>query len=438
MNTPPDVSVSYGGDDQGTTSQIIANGIAGSNHQNQASFRQAALASFETGGSVYDACAAWDNNGNLTISTRTDSGSWTTYTYDGTGGLPTIGPVTADAHNVANLGFDPDGYLHIVYDQHNNALNYRVSSNEITTFDGTLSAETTMLGTNETSVTYPTLFNNPAGTLYFMFRDGVVGNGDLYFYEYDEGATSWGAATGTGANGILIDGKNSSPNESPYWMIAPKFDSDFGSGGFMHLIWVWRDGGGIATNHDLCYVKWDGTNWKQFDGTAQTVVITEENADVIVSIAQGTDLMNQSNFDVDSSGNPHIAYLKDDIHGNMSLFHSYYDGDSWETIQLSYTPVVSGDLFGISRPDIAFDRSTGTAYIFYRDENLSETGLQVLVSTTFTDWIRYRIYGSDVGRWEPTYDRRRWEQDTEIYMPIAEWFTSGASQWPVTLLEWIP
>jgi hypothetical protein len=303
---------------------------------------------------------------------------------------------------------------------HAEALKYAKSNAAIDTWTGTLTTGLSMLGTNESSATYPTFINDPAGNLYFIFRDGVSGNGDLYLYKYTHGTTTWSAAAGTTA-GKVINGKTSSVN--PYWD-HPCFDSDFGSGGYLHLSWHWRsEASGPGENHDCCYVKWDGTNWVKADGSSQTIPITEANAEVVDDVAPNVGLTSFNSLYSDSAGNPHIVYPKTNT--NRYLYHAYHNGTNWTITQITNTLNLSlGDNstcdIGLT-PAIAIDRDSNTVYVIYRDL-FEGGGIWLLKSTNFTTWTKKRIYPYPVGWWSPKFDYVEFERSGNLYIPIEEYF----------------
>ena len=393
----------------------VANDGRVAEFENQQPYRKEALTQVNLSGTVYEAITYWNNNGNLVIGKREQGGAWTLYTMDGTGGRPTISlSGAADNHDTAVIGLDPNGFIHVAYDHHVDALNYRTSDAAIDTWTGGMTAEKSMLGTNEAGVTYPTFFNDPIGTLYFMFRDGSAGNGDLFFYEYDESGTSWSAATGTGTGGKLIDGKTDS--FSPYWSQPPAFDDDFGSGGYMHLAWVWRDGSG--DNHDVAYVKWDGTSWEQADGTSQTVPIREGNDDAAVTIATTENLSAWPSIDADSSGNPHITYREDDASNLVQFYHVWHNGTSWQTP----TVVTSNTEFDTSwvtgfLPQIAVRRSDDAVFILYFGMG-DGMGIHYQMSTDYSTWSGGDILAVQTGAWHVNYNRQRWVADTTLQFAI--------------------
>ena len=74
-----------------------------------------------------------------------------------------------DAHNSISIMVDGDGYLHIAWDHHNNALRYAKS---ISPGSLILSEKITMINKNEESVSYTEFFKLSNTKLLFFYRDG--------------------------------------------------------------------------------------------------------------------------------------------------------------------------------------------------------------------------------------------------------------------------
>lgn len=388
----------------------------GTTRVNPGSIRWNAISSVTITGTTYQATCFWDNNGKLVIGKRVLDGAWTLYTQS------SISISQVDNHNSCTLGIDPNGFIHICYDMHHVALNYAKSNAAIPTWTGTVSTGLSMLGTNEGSVTYPTFINDPAGNLYFLFRDGQAGNGDLYMYKYNHGATTWAGVAGTTA-GKLIDGKTASPTRNAYWD-HPCFDSNFGSGGYFHISFHWRvTGDASGANRDLCYARWDGTNWKKSDGTAQTVPITHANCEIVDNTSGANNgLTGLNGLYSDSNGHPHIAYPKT-VGSFRQLMYAYHNGASWTLSQLTSGnhPNLNDDSDGIDfQTSIAIRRSDNTVFLFYLD-NLAGGGVWMKSSSDFTNWTTKKVYPF-IGFWTPKYDYVEFERSGNLYFSMEEYF----------------
>jgi hypothetical protein len=349
---------------------------------------------------TYQACAFWNADEDLVIGVRVNGGSWTLYVYDGVAETPQITRSELDNHNSVGLGFDPNGFLHIAYDHHNTALNYRKSNAAISSFDGTLTAELSMVGTNETSIAYPTFFNDPLGNLYFMFRSGAgSGEADGYIYKYTHGTTTWASLTGLTA-GKLIDGLNSAGVHNPYWSGPPLFSSDWdGAGtGFMYVSWVWRASTAVTDDHDLSIVKWDGTDWLQMDGDAQTIPILTTNAEIIDAAAVNSGLAAFNTMVLDSDDFPHVIYGKNDSTKNNygRAWHIYWNGSAWSTTA-AFSPVTgsANHNFSNSTLDAVID-ADDTIRVICVAPTTTTVGVWAFVSEDAT-WTEWRIENLTLG-----------------------------------------
>jgi hypothetical protein len=309
----------------------------------------------------------------------------------------------ADAHNCIVLGVSSDGLLHLCYDQHAQPLHYRVSEKpgDIHSFGD----EKPMTGHEEQHVTYPEFVNSPDGTLYFFYRDGASGNGNLCLNRYDPAAKSWIAMAHP-----LIDGQGKC---NPYWW-RPAMGED----GSIHLAWCWRDRPDASTNHDICYTQSrdGGKTWLRSDGQPQATPITRENAEVIDPIARGSNLINQCTATVDAQGHPHLAQYFNDDAGTPQYFHIWFDGKQWQKNQVSRRSLKfsiggSGSLaIPICRPEIAIGKS-GTVYIITRDAEFGGGIRLYSASAPYQSWQPLDLTHEDLGNWEPTYDLARWKSD---------------------------
>ena len=302
----------------------------------------------------------------------------------------------SDAHNVVVLGVSSDGIVHLAYDHHGDALNYRVSGKP---FDNRSFGERrAMTGRHEDHVTYPQFMRSPEGTLYFFYRDGKSGNGSLCLNRYDVATQSWKALQHP-----LIDGEDKC---NPYsWRPA------MGADGSIHIAWCWRDTPDAGTNHDLCYAKSNdgGHTWFRSDGSPQPLPITQENAEVVLAIPKGSNLINQCSAAADGTGHPHLAEYMNDETGTPQYFDVWFDGAKWRKSQVSHRTSkfsLSGGgslAIPISRPEIAMGRS-GTVSLITRDVDLGG-GIRFYQATApYEQWKAVDITDENLGNWEPSYD----------------------------------
>lgn len=226
-----------------------------------------------------------------------------------------------DAHNVVALGVAPsDGTLHLAFDHHVSQLKRRQSTADILTDPASHTWGPALFGAIQnsldagsvTGVTYPSWFTSPSGRLYLAFRVGGSSSGAYHLYEYDSGV--WVN------RGVIIDGTGGTPTKAPY---PQGWDCD--ASGRLHVTWVWRETGDVATNHDLSYLYSDdrGVTWRRNDGTAVTLPVTPASAGVRVwEIPQGSGLSNHEGQDIADDGTVHVL-ARDQIDDGVDRYVHY-------------------------------------------------------------------------------------------------------------------
>src|SRR5262249_26296289 len=145
--------------------------------------------------------------------------TWTSTT------LPTV--VGWDSHNYVTMAVDADGFIHVSGNMHNVPLIYFRSTRAMDVTS--LVRVTSMVGSNETSATYPQFFQGPTGILVFAYGDGGSGNGNYIFNSYSRATQTWSRLLAS----PLIDGQGL---RSAY-PVGPILGPD----GWYHLVWTWRD-----------------------------------------------------------------------------------------------------------------------------------------------------------------------------------------------------
>jgi hypothetical protein len=351
----------------------------------------------------------YNANGHIVIAQRTiGKTDWKQTVTDMTGNIK-------DAHNMISMIADGEGYLHISWDHHNNVLHYARSK---TPYSADFE-KTTMIGQNEAKVSYPQFFKMPDGNLIFMYRDGASGNGNLVIDSYDAKAQKWSQIH---ANFISGQGKRNA-----YWQacVDPK--------GAIHVSWVWRESPAVETNHDICYARSDdgGHTWTKSDGTAYTLPITADTAEIVSPIPQKHDLINQTSMCTDTDGRPVIAtYFRPEEGKPVQYFVIRFDGKKWQTIQVTDRKTdfsLSGGgskAIPISRPQV-IARSAGEKtwiWVIFRD---SERGSRVSMAgcddLSNPVWTTHDLTDFSVRYWEPSYDHVRWQRDgvLDLYVQMA-------------------
>ena len=304
-----------------------------------------------------------------------------------------------DAHNIISIGLDGNGILHMAFDHHGNPLHYTQSIEP-----GSLVMQPLqpMNGINEDNVTYPEFHSGPDGDLFFVYRSGASGNGNMVMKRYDLSAQKWETI-----HENLIDGED---QRNAYWQMFVD------PNGIIHLSWVWRETWLVETNHDLNYArsKDGGKTWEKSDGTPYSLPITVETAEVAWQIPQNSELINQTGMTADNEGHPYIAtYWRDEDSDVPQYRLVWNDGKEWHMSQVGQRTEpfsLSGGgtkMIPISRPRVVSDGKM--AYYIFRDE---ERGSKVSIASTEDlnngNWIIKDITDFPVDAWEPSHDSDLW------------------------------
>lgn len=370
-----------------------------------------------------------------------------------------------DAHNVISIGLDGDGFLHMSWGMHNNNLLYTKSTASVLNSNpmafvgqatGNSAAINTMVGTNETSVTYPNFYSVP-GTkdLLFNYRTGSSGDGIYRISRYNAATKTWSF---TNQDWIArTDSRGLSYNAYPHNMF-------YDSTGGLHASWTFRYNGdspageaGYQTNHNLYYgySPDNGATW--YRDAAGTIpyggVIDDVTSQIAIPIPEGSSLINTGTMAVDDDHNPVIAtywaphsHDAEPDHRRQYMF-GFYDGASWKQSQITNRRVddpavktTEGALSNrwMGRPQVMVD-DYNRAYVVYNDnEGMTNVTVAVSQAASRDDWEFYELtnvpttLGADTI--ELTYDRARWDQDRTMSLFYQPQIGGNAST--VSVLEW--
>lgn len=407
----------------------IGNDGWASNSVNTVIFRKNSLITFKD--TQY--AAYYDNTQYVVLAKRMiGSDHWTTKR------TPYQGDAT-DAHKSISIMVDGAGYLHMVWGQHNNKLNYVRST---TPGSLTLTEKLSMTGLKEGRLSYPEFYRLHNGNLLFFYRDGGSGNGSLLINYYDCAKQRW-----TQLQDNLIDGEG---KRSAYWQVTTDVK------GTIHISWVWRETPDVASNHDIAYAcsTDGGKTWQKSNGQKYTLPITAANAEYAVRIPQNSDLINQTSMFADAQGRPYIATYWRGSNQTAPQYHIvYYTGKNWATSSLNFhkTPFsLSGGgtkSIPLSRPQIVAWKNgkiTDAALIF-RDEELdNRVTAAITPDIDKGNWQLKTLANQPVGEWEPTFDTELWKERQTLNLFIekvtqvdGEGNTKSAPQ-AVQVLEWKP
>lgn len=340
-----------------------------------------------------------------------------------------------DAHKSISIIVDGDGYLHVSWGHHGSALNYCKS---VSPGSLELTEKLPMTGIKETRVTYPEFYNLPNGGLLFLYRTGQSGNGDVMMGRYDIKTKKWQLV-----QDAFISGEG---QRNAYWQCAVD------AAGTIHLSWVWRETGDVATNHDMCYArsKDGGKTWEKSTGEKYSLPITASNAEYAVKIPQKSELINTTSMAADDLGHPYIATYWRAAGTTVPQYYLVYNnGNGWLTQQVTNrkTPfTLSGGgtkRIPISRPVILVNNKK--AYVIYRDEEQQNKVTAAICNDIKKGkWRIKNISDESVGMWEPTYDTALWDQQKiiDLFLQNVEQGDGEATKdippSPISVLEWKP
>lgn len=316
-----------------------------------------------------------------------------------------------DAHNAISIMIDGDGYLHMSWDHHGHALRYCRS---VAPGSLELTEKMSMTGEKESRVTYPEFYRMADGNLLFLYRDGSSGQGNLMMNHYDVKTREW-----TRRQDAFIHGEG---ERNAYWQMCTD------TLGNIHISWVWRESGDIATNHDLGYAMSPdgGRTWRKSTGEVYDLPITAGNAEYAVRIPQRRELINTTSMCADGEGRPYIATYWRPEGTEVPQYHLvYHDGARWHTQQISRrtTPFsLSGSgtkRIPISRCQILADCSgvTDKAYLLFRDVDRGQrVSIAICDDLAKKTWRFQDLTETSVGMWEPSYDSELWKRSKQLHI----------------------
>lgn len=354
--------------------------------------------------SVHQYAAYYNSRGQLVVAKRRlGEDQWNRAVTGFTGNV-------VDAHNYISLVVDGDGYLHLAWDHHNNALNYARS-----TAPGSLKFERQpMVGSLEQSVTYPQFYHLPNGDLLLQYRDGGSGHGSLVMNRYATASQRWQRV-----HSALLDGEG---QRSAYWDMA------LDTAGLLHLAWTWRETPDVASNHDLMYARSDdlGKTWKNFDGEPLAVPMTAASVEPVKVIAQNHKLMNPPQVAADRWSQPFISSYWAATEPSAPAYHVLFGGkQGWQDFRGPEAKTnfeLSG--MGTRRPPwsraallVESDWERSWFHLVYRDDHAGGAVLATTVADLATPrWQTRVLMDHNSGAWEPSFDPQQWQRLKQVQM----------------------
>lgn len=369
----------------------------------------------------------YDSTGHVVLAKRLHgTGRWEIRRTEFTGNIK-------DAHNSISIMVDGDGYLHLAWDHHNNPLHY-TRSKQPGSLD--LMKSQPMTGSNESKLTYPEFFKLANGDLLFLYREGSSGNGNLVLNRYRLRTKTWETV-----NNNLLDGEG---ERNAYWQACVDDKGTF------HISWVWRETPDVASNHDLCYAKSSdgGRTWTRSDGTSYQLPISDANAEYIVKIPQGSELINATSMSTDDKGRPYIGTYWRPKGTRVPQYQLvYFDGHKWNIRQLSKrtTPFsLSGGgtkKIPISRPQVMVDGKT-VLFIFRDVERGNKVSMFISSDIEKNIWKTVDLTSYTIGQSEPSFDTESWRSKKLLHLFVQRTGQGDAetvedmSPQMVSILEW--
>ena len=343
---------------------------------------------------------------------------WTSFDLSTIAGNPLVSPTAGDLHNVYVLAIDADGYIHLSGNMHNNALRYIQSTNpeDITAWSAEL-----MVGSEESSVSYPQFFKLPNNKLLFLYREGGSGNGNTYLNIYNTVTKAWSRQA------FIFDGVTTGVNA---YTNHAGVDWETGS---IQLMYVWRGTGNASTNNDICYAKSEdeGVTWQKSNGDAYTLPITQSTGEIVHDTASsGSGVVNQCGFEVDSDGIPHGAFWLYDANGYTQMHHFYYKDGAWLNEQVTnwtYRLETDVSILGgqIGRPSVVCTKD-GRTFLVYR-HNIENLGtLRMLEITIGQEKRDFSILDLELYDYEFSFDTNLMKTENKLVSVIAPCNSYGA------------
>jgi len=320
-----------------------------------------------------------------------------------------------DAHNSISIMVDGDGYLHVAWDHHGNALNYARSVSPLSLH---LTDKIPMTGIEETNVTYPEFYKMPDGDLLFLYRDGRSGKGNMVINRYALKTKKWSQLSSN-----LIDGEG---KQNAYCQTCVD------ERGTIHISWVWRSSPDVASNHDMCYARSTdgGLTWEKSTGEKYVLPINGSTAEYVCRIPQNSELINQASMTTDEAGNPFIASYWRDANSDIPQYHLIYNiGNAWKELTMGFrkTPFSLSGMgtkrIPISRPQIIIKGKGAdvSVRLLFRDSERGEkVSMAVCNHIAENNWKITDLTTSGVGAWEPSFDTELWKQKKQLHIFVQQ------------------
>ena len=188
---------------------------------------------------------------------------------------------------------------------------------------------------------------------YIAWREGT----DIFYLEWD--GTTWVDADGVGQGEIKV--LDTALTSETAWLCLD-------SSGNPHVAWTDSTPG----NMEVFYLSWDGTSWVDADGVGQGQV----------NVSNDSTLSRWPALQLDSSGNPHIAWCSSGPAND--IYYLKWDGSAWVDADgvgqgdINVSSGFAGDSYqpslrldNLDRPHIAWlDDTSGNPQILQEYQNI--------------------------------------------------------------------
>ncbi len=302
-----------------------------------------------------------------------------------------------DTHNTLQLALDANGDLHVSGNMHVEPMSYwrTTTPGDVTSLKSPTdpSGPAPMPQAEPGNTTYPEFYNGTGDDLFFTYRGGTSGNGEVYINSYDVTSKTW---SGVGPNGLVpgapaqyfVGGCAANTNPAQIGHIKPlecpplpngqpdpalaqpeyAYNRMVFDGSKFHFAWNWRtwdaqNQTNVLSSHDISYVwspnmmDWylagqqpgvdDPLVWPlEYEGAADPKVIehlppgTGDTVDPLdpLAVRLGGGLHNSLwNISFDAAGEPIITYSKFVYPGgnrvgevDSIVARARFDGNAWD------------------------------------------------------------------------------------------------------------
>ena len=232
-----------------------------------------------------------------------------------------------DSHNSVVLGIDKEGYLHLSGNMHADPLVYYRSTKpwDIQSLEP---VHRMVVKKNESRVTYPKFFRDKENNLYYSYRIGGSGSGNIFIYRYDTESKTWEDHLGV----PLFQGIFENETRSAYHQLRQDDEGNY------HLLWMWRWTPEVSSSHQLCYARSkDLKNWVNAFGDKVELPLRPDNPLLIVDDVPAEKGLHNSKYQLifSKKNEPLALYLKEDAQGFSQLYAAGVVSNSWKITQLS-------------------------------------------------------------------------------------------------------